>query len=285
MRAIYRLFLLVLGLGILLASCRKAPAPTNEVVAVSAAQVPLDPSDKAWNQAPEHVARMILQDLVEPRLMKPSTPEVRVQALTNGTEIAFRLRWADADVSDVPALGRFIDACAVQIPSKIEANPPAPQMGEAGKPVEITFWRADWQALVNGRGDTIRDIYPNAFVGHYPFEARPLEPGSDAQQQMARRYSPAEAVGNRRYGPRQSPVETLVAEGPGTLAPAGSQAKGKGVHTENGWAVVIVRRHPQGLAARTRTQIAFAVWQGSQQEAGARKMRTGWIPLSMQETK
>jgi hypothetical protein len=25
--------------------------------------------------------------------------------------------------------------------------------------------------------------------------------------------------------------------------------------------------------------MAFAVWQGSRTEAGARKMRTGWIPL------
>ena len=29
----------------------------------------------------------------------------------------------------------------------------------------------------------------------------------------------------------------------------------------------------------TAVNIALAVWQGSQQESGARKMRTGWIPL------
>jgi hypothetical protein len=27
------------------------------------------------------------------------------------------------------------------------------------------------------------------------------------------------------------------------------------------------------------TQIAFAVWQGAANEAGSRKMKTGWIPI------
>ena len=33
---------------------------------------------------------------------------------------------------------------------------------------------------------------------------------------------------------------------------------------------------------QTPTQIAFAVWEGSQQEVGARKMRSVWVPLVMQ---
>jgi hypothetical protein len=43
--------------------------------------------------------------------------------------------------------------------------------------------------------------------------------------------------------------------------------------------VVITRQLPESLAPGERTHIAFAVWQGSQHEAGARKMRTGWVPL------
>jgi DMSO reductase family type II enzyme heme b subunit len=251
-----------------------------EVVAVSAASVPLDPHDPAWEQAPEHLAKLILQDLVEPRLMKASTPEVRVKAVTNGAEIAFRLEWVDATKDDLPGAGRFIDGCAVQVPFKIEKDVPAPQMGEQGRPVEITFWRADWQASVNGRGDTVRDLYPNASVDHYPFEAQSLEKGSTAQSEMAARYAPARALGNRRVGPRQSSVEDLVAEGPGTLSPAPSSgSKGRGVRTESGWSVVISRRLPNGLTARSRSQIALAVWEGSKDETGARKMRTGWIPL------
>jgi hypothetical protein len=279
-----RILLPALVVAALLVGCKKTPAPTNEVVAFRVATLPASPTDDSWKQVPEHVAKLILQDLVEPRLMKPSTPEVRVQAVTNGSEIVFRLRWADAEQNDLPGSGRFTDACAVQIPSKLEPQPPAPQMGETGRPVEVTFWRADWQAYVNGRGDSIRDLYPNASIDHYPFEAASLPPGSTEQKEMATRYAPAQALANRRSGPRQSPVESLVAEGPGTLSPAPANGvHGQGVRTENGWAVLIGRRLPEGLAPRARTQIAFAVWNGSQQETGSRKMRTGWIPLAIRE--
>lgn len=281
-----RVLLVSLLLAFLLSApaCRRGPRAVNEVVAVPAAEVPLDPNARAWDRAPEHVARLLLQDLVDPRLMTPSTPEVRVRALTNGAEVAFRLEWADPEVDDLPTLGHFVDACAVQLPKVLAAEPPDPQMGHAGHAVEVTYWRADWQASVDGRGDTIRDIYPHASVDHYPFQAAPLEPGSAAQKEMAMRYAPAEALGNRRAGPRQSPVEDMIAEGPGTLAPAPAAAsKGKGVRTRNGWTVVLLRPVPTGLAPRARTQVAFAVWQGSKGEVGARKMRTGWIPLLIEE--
>lgn len=271
---------LTLALLASLPACRRPPRTVNEVVAVAAAEAPLDPAAKAWDRAPEHIARLLLQDLVEPRLLAPSTTEVRVRALTNGASVAFRLEWADASQSDLPGPGRFVDACAVQIPQSVGPEPPDPQMGNAGRPVQVTYWRADWQAWVDGRGDSIKDLYPNASVDHYPFQAPPLEAGSAAQKEMAMRYAPAEAVGNRRAGPRQSAVEDLIAEGPGTLAPApNTVSKGKGIRTKNGWSVVLLRPVPAGVAPGSRTQVAFAIWEGSKGEAGARKMRTGWIPL------
>jgi DMSO reductase family type II enzyme heme b subunit len=253
---------------------------TAEVVASTTRQIPLDPADGAWDETSEHTAKLVLQDLVEPRLMKASTAEVKVRALTNGSDIAFRMAWTDPDKSDMPGPSRFVDACAVQLPKKLEKDPPAPQMGETGRQVEVTYWRADWQASVGGRGDTIQDLYPRATIDHYPFEAKSLEKGSAEQKEMARRYSPADAVGNRRSGPRETPVEDLVADGPGTLIRAPeTTSKGKGQRSRDGWAVVISRRLPQGLTPRGRTQIAFAVWEGSSGESGARKMRTGWVPL------
>jgi hypothetical protein len=278
--------LLLLILLVTLAGCGRQPPHTNEVVSVPVTRVPLAPDDSAWNDAPVHLARLLLQDLVEPRLMKTSTPEVEVRSLGNGAEIAFRLEWADPSLNDLPGPGRFLDGCAVQLPGKIEANPPDPQMGASGHRVEITFWRADWQASVNGRKDAIQSLYPNATVDHYPFQAKSLEPGSPAQKEMARRYAPAEAVGNRRVGPREFPVEDLVAEGPGSLTPSpNGTSRGHGIRTKKGWTVVLKRRYPEGLTPKTRTQIAFAVWEGSAKEAGARKMRTGWIPLAVREVK
>lgn len=269
------------------AACQKAPPPsTAEVVVVTRPSLPSDPNDAAWNEAPVHVAPLILQDLVEPRLLKPSTAEVRVRAVSDGTRIALRLDWTDSTRDDLPGAARFSDACAVQFPATVGADMPAPQMGEKGKPVEITFWRASWQAAVDGRGDTIKDLYPGATVDHYPFQAPSLEQGSQAQREMEARYSPARALGNRMAGPRQRPVEDLIAEGPGTLtsaSPAGSGGRGR--RTETGWAVQISRRLPRGLAPGKRSQVAFAVWEGAEQEAGSRKMRTGWVPIVVEVKK
>ncbi|HZM90308.1 MAG TPA: ethylbenzene dehydrogenase-related protein [Blastocatellia bacterium] len=255
---------------------------TTEVVALSAASVPLDPNDRAWDNASEHLEPLVLQDLVDPRLTEASTPSLRVRAITNGEEIAFRIEWPDTTKDDLPGPSHFVDACAIQTPAAVEATVPAPQMGEVGKTVEIAYWRADWQASVDGREDSIRSTYPNASVDHYPFDAPSLETGSEAQKEMATRYAPAAAVGNRRVGKRESPVEDLLAEGPGTLSRAAqTHSRGKGLRTEAGWSVVIVRPIPIGLAPGARSQVAFAVWEGEHREVGARKMRTGWVPLVM----
>jgi hypothetical protein len=225
---------------------------------------------------------MILQDLVEPRLMEPSTPEIQVKAITDGTEIAFRLEWPDETQNDMPGPKKFNDGCAIQLPARADPNVPAPQMGEPGKGVEISFWRADWQAIVEGRADNINALYPNASVDHYPSEAKPLEKDPQAQAEAALRYAPARALGNRRAGPRDQPVEDLIAEGPSTISPAPNAiSKGKGIRTAKGWAVVISRPLPAGFSAASPSQIALAVWEGSHIEVGARKMRTGWVPLIM----
>lgn len=265
-------------------ACRRAPAPVPEVVAVRTEVLPADPADPAWRRAPEHVAALLPQDLVEPRLAAPSTAEVRVRALSDGSALALRLEWTDPTADDLPGPGRFPDGCAIQFPQTAAVDAPDPQMGQQGRPVEIAYWRADWQATVDGRDDAIQSLYPNATVDHYPFEAPPLERGSDAQREMARRYAPADAVGNRRGGLRSSPVEDLIAEGPGTLAPAPrAVSSARGARLQGGWSVVIVRPVPDGLAERGRTVAAFALWQGSAGEAGSRKMRTDWVGLSLRD--
>ena len=275
----YALVFLLLS-ALLASSCLQNVVVTPEVIAVQKPAITLDPDDAVWDDLSVHVSPLLLQDLVDPRLMQPSTKDVSVKAITDGKEIAFRLEWIDKTPDDMPGQKHFIDSCAVQLPSQIDAVAPAPQMGETGKPVEITFWRSDWQATVDGRPDSIKSIYPNAAVDHYPAEARSLENNPAAKQAAGNRYSPAAALGNRRSGPRDQPVEDLIAEGPGTLAPApNSFSRGKGTLTKDGWAVVIARPMPNGLSAANPGQVAFAVWEGSHGEAGARKMRTGWVTL------
>ncbi|MBI2359217.1 MAG: hypothetical protein HYV04_09975 [Deltaproteobacteria bacterium] len=271
-----------------LAGCAKKepPASDSEVKAVFEKTLPSTVEDKIWQRAPLHTAKLLLQDMVEPRLMQASTSFVRVQSVTDGRNIAFRLSWNDATVDDVPGPGRFGDACAVQLPASTTADVPAPQMGEEGRPVEITYWSAIFQAVVNGRKDDISAIYPRVKVDHYPFEAPSLKPGSAAQQEMAKRYAPARSLGNPMAGPRKVPVQDLLAEGPGTIRQAEkSLSSGSGKYSQGGWSVLLVRPLPGGIQAGGRTQAAFAIWEGSHQEAGSRKMRTVWIPLSLGSAK
>jgi hypothetical protein len=273
--------------SLLLASCgERRPAPVSEVVAVRAASVAVDPSDPTWAELPAFRAALLLQDLVEPRLLTASTASVEVRAMSDGTRIAFRLAWSDSTDDDLPGSARFPDACAVQVPAATGPDLPAPQMGEANRPVEIAYWRASWQASRNGREDAIQSLYPNAHPDHYPFEAPPLQAGTAEQAEASRRYAPARALGNFMEGPRESAVEDLIAEGPGTLRRADEQrSTGLGLRSGDGWAVVIVRPLPPDLPAAGRGEVAFAVWNGAKGETGSRKMRTGWVPLAAREEK
>jgi DMSO reductase family type II enzyme heme b subunit len=255
----------------------------TEVLAVHRTGVTTDPGATEWREVPEFAAALVPQDMVEPRLLAPSTAEVRVRAMNDGTRIAFRLEWTDGTADDTPDVSRFSDACAVQLPARVEPDVPAPQMGEPGRPVEVSYWRATWQAVVDGRPDTIAAIHPRATVDHYPFEAPSLPDGSPERQDMARRYAPARALDNEMAGPRTRPVEDLVAEGPGTLRPAAARSDGRGRRVAGGWAVVLVRPLPAPLAPGQRAQVAFAIWEGSKGEAGARKMRSVWVPLLVEE--
>jgi DMSO reductase family type II enzyme heme b subunit len=265
--------------------CQQPPAPlVPNVIVTSMSSVPTDPGDPAWQGAPEYVAKLVPQDLVEPRQMSVSTPEIRIKALRSATEIAFHLAWNDATQDDLSDPGHFCDACAVQLPQKIGPTVPAPQMGEASHGIEIAYWNAGWQASVDGRGDSIQDIYPQATVDHYPFQAQSLEKDPAAQQAMALRYAPARALGNTMAGPRKTPVQDLIAAGPGTITPTqATTSKGQGRRTDSGWAVVIARRLPAGLLTSPNPQAAFAVWDGQRHEVGARKMRTGWLTMTIQE--
>ena len=259
-----------------------------EVVIVTQEPLPEDPLSAAWESAPEFLCPLVEQTREEPQLTKPSTEEVSVRAITDGRRLAIRLQWADTTRDELADAARFCDACAIQLPAKIEAGTSpgvlTAAMGQPGNPVEITYWSASSQASVNGRGDSLNDLYPNAAVDHYPFQAPSLRAGSPEQRAMALRYAPARALGNPVAGPHATPVQDLIAEGPGTIAASPrSRSTGQGQRTEDGWVVVIARPLPQGLTAESPSFIAFAVWEGSNGEVGSRKMITGWVPLIMQK--
>jgi hypothetical protein len=88
---------------LLFGACRRTIVTTPDVQVVAAQKISFDADDSVWDDAPTHASKLILQDLVEPRLMEPSTQEVRVQAVTDGKEIAFRIEWLDESQNDKAA--------------------------------------------------------------------------------------------------------------------------------------------------------------------------------------
>lgn len=255
------------------------PPLADKVIAIFRRGQPPAPAEASWNQAPVYRVRLEPQNIIEPKLMAPSTPEVRVQAITDGSRVSFRLEWDDPSQDELPAAGRYADACAIQVAPRNQAGAtPAFTMGQPRRPVEITYWSASWQAVVDGRPDDIQAFYPGATVDAYPFAAA----APDKQEEMAKLYAPARSLGNDRAGPRKQPVEDLLAEGPGSLRPAAKAiSQGQGIRTARGWAVVISRPLPDGWTAGSQAQVAFAIWQGSAREAGSRKMRSAWVPISI----
>ena len=270
---------------VLAAGCGKPAgpaAPATDVRVAQAATLPATAADGAWAAAEEFKAPLVPQDIVEPRKLQSGAVEVRVKAMTDGTSIAFRIEWDDASADDLRATAQFTDGCAVQLPATASPDSPSPQMGEPGRPVTITFWSASAQATVDGRPHDLKTFHPNALIDHYPFQAPVLDKDPAARAQMESMYAPAHALGNGEGAAPKKSVQDLVAEGPGTIRPApATGSTGRGGRTDKGWAVVIARPLPAGLAPGARSLVAFAVWNGSAEDVGARKMRTVWIPLAM----
>ncbi len=270
----------VVALCGLLAACGRpgGQAPPTEVLAARVSRLPEGPGDPAWDRAPVFTAALQPQDVVEPRKMKPGVPGLRVQALTDGLSIAFRMRWKDRGADAERRPGAFSDACAVQLPAVLSPGLPSPMMGEKGREVEIACWSAAGQAAAEGKTGDIAHLYPNARLDHYPFTAAPTPKEPAAQARMARAYAPAEAAGNPWSTGRA--VQDLVAQGPGTLrgAPA-TLSSGSGAWGPEGWTVSISRPLPKGLVAGSRASAAFAIWDGSEEDAGSRKMWVPWTPL------
>ncbi|MBI2186026.1 MAG: hypothetical protein HYU37_02745 [Acidobacteria bacterium] len=273
-------------------ACRRGPAiDTTQVtaVAVTGSLPTEDPLAAAWDGAPEYPAALLPQDIIEPKLMTAGAARVTVRALHNGDWIVFRLGWDDPTENILAQTGVTSDSAAIQLPAQAGSLVPDPAMGEAGKAVHLLYWKALWQddaARAATGQDRIAALYPNATTDHYPFLANPA-----AKEEMARRYAPADAAGNpvtRRAS--TSAVQELVAEGYGTTAAAPSQqALGHGAWRNGQWLVTIARPLDEGpgmarLTPGQKTFLAVAVWDGTSRQAGARKMRSVWIPLVLQAT-
>jgi len=238
-----------------------------------------DPRSDGWRHADPVIVPLQPQQIAQPFLQEASVHELVVSALHNGTELAFLLEWNDAEADDLDGIGVFHDGVAVQLPAQAGKTPPI-TMGGPGAPVHVLQWRATWQRDLAGKTG-VDQIYPRVVHDIMPDDIL------DSDDALA--YWPGRAVGNPvSIITRDTAVEEVVAEGFGTVTHIGTQrARGNAIHEGGRWKVAMavpLERPDAGdpLLPGTQWPIAFAVWQGSDLNRGARKHITEWLTLGLE---
>jgi hypothetical protein len=243
--------------------------------------VPEDPWASLWDRAPRVEIPMQPQSSALPLRMQPSVPAIRVRSLNDGKRIGFLLEWSDPQ-RDQHAVKttQFRDGCGVLL-----GPPDVPaayfMMGVADRAASILHWRADWQKDIDDGFQDLESAFPNVAFDFYPplvDAPRPLVI-SDDYPERGRPWLPGMHAGNPLSQPtKRSPVERLLANGPGTITHLPTQdATGRGIWNEGRWKVVLTREldasnaEEVGLKAGSEYALAFTVWAGSEGDRGSRK--------------
>ncbi|MFQ5853281.1 MAG: ethylbenzene dehydrogenase-related protein [Candidatus Binatia bacterium] len=234
-------------------------------------ELPLrDPNSRLWEKAHPLVVPLSSQVNFKPRIYNATVHSLKVKSLNNGKEIAFLLEWEDPsrDVSALKAES-FTDAVAIQHPVSLENEKVWFCMGQPDAVVNIWHWRGDWQEDLQEAKDQ-QTQYPQMGWDYYPLE--------DDDTFYARKTAVEDLNAAR--------MQTLTAQ------PMGEQdVNGFGAWDKGRWRVVISRdlRTPDKNDAQfqptVETQklrpIAFAVWDGGNSEAGARKAVSAFYFLDL----
>lgn len=264
------------------------PATALASVGVEEALPVADPEGALWDRATPAEVPLTGQLTTLPIRPEASTPRVEVRALHNATHIAFHLAWDD-ESRDVRTtrMHEFRDAVAIMLgPSGLTGI----CMGSRGELAHIAQWKADWQADIDEGFHDLHDAFPNFWVDTYPWAVGdPPYALPEAFPDEARDLLLGWDVGNPFSQPlKATPVEDAVATGFGTIATQDHQdVLGRGVWADGRWQVVIARRLDTGdaddqpLDAGGRYQIAFAVWDGSEGDVGARKSVSSFVTMEV----
>ncbi len=234
-----------------------------------------------WKRAPAVKVAMLPQMIAVPMQPNASVTSLSVRAAHNGQWLAILLEWKDLTKNDRVVSDTFADQAAVELPIHFKKDAlPSPMMGNPDGRVIIWQWRAAFQRDVDTGEPTVRDLYPNTLVDIYPDQ---VLKAIDVQP-----YTGALGVDNPISRHKQSPVLDQIAEGWGTMTVHSDQkADGRGVWRDGVWRVIIthpltgMNENQPSLTPGDETVIAFAVWDGSNQEVGARKAWSNWVPLRL----
>lgn len=258
---------------------RLASSQAISLVAKETSQsVPSDnPLAPVWDTAPQVEIPLSAQNVTVPQ-GGGGIRTVRVRALHDGGRIYFRLDWDDP-TKDTSAFDPqdFRDAAAIEFPANGVTTLPSFCMGQSNARVNIWQWKADWQADIDSGYLDVPQVFPNAVADYYPF-------------QDDNTFYSGRAAGNRfSQTQRTSPVENLVSAGFGTLTSATDQmVQGKGTWQSGRWYVLFSRAMDVGGDTYTpfqdgqKTNVAFAVWEGSNGERDGLKSVSQFADLTVE---
>ncbi|MBI2886430.1 MAG: nitrate reductase [Chloroflexi bacterium] len=287
--------LVVVGLSLSLALQGKALAQQGpQLTSVAQSKLLTDPMDAAWQKVPAADVPLTPQAGVKPALMATSVSSVKVRSVNDGASIAFLLEWQDGSEDRYASRPEsFRDAAAIQFPTTGEL--PAICMGVRGQMVNIWHWKADWQTDIDKGFQDVPDAYPNFYKDAYPAVnvltgTPPFRMPKDFESPEAKQFMVGWTVGNALSEPvRTSPIEDLNAIGFSTATHKAKQnVNGKGVWKDGVWRVVYTRAlkvddvDAAALTAGQEVPVAFAVWNGSNQEVGARKQTSTFLNVTVQ---
>jgi hypothetical protein len=227
-------------------------------------EVPSDPGDSMWRNAPALSIPLAPQVMAKPRIYESKIKELKVRAIHNTRDIAFLVEWEDPTEDASIDIDKFSDAVALEFPSQASKEKPHFAMGDRENPINIWFWRASWQ-----KADERERLYA-----------------------MVDEFAGGLQVGNPVSVKRTYPVENLIAEGFGSatdIKKADNQdIVAKGIRDGKKWLVVFKR----SLSSSDKFEVsfkeggvipvAFAVWDGSEGHRGGRKVVSTWYYVGLE---
>lgn len=266
------------------------PEPQALRVARTAATPAIDdPFDPAWDDVPAIEVALEAQQMAPPRLQDVTISHVDVQAVHDGTRIAWRLSWYAPDPRSQVETGQYSDAVAIQIPLVDDAPY---TMGAEDMPVRMLHWRAMWQKDIDEGFQDVHVLYPRAWVDLYWFaEGEAPFPLTEAfEDERSHEWLIPYRAGNPLADfKRDRPVEELVAEGFGTTTHVpDTPSNARGQWRDGRWTVVIDRPLAAGEALADRLlgegehAISLAVWDGAAGNVGGRKHYCTWVPMEIE---
>ncbi len=237
--------------------------------------------DPRWKAAVETPITLAKQLIALPKSENDGVTEIRIKALYNESWTAFLLTWDDPTPDHLARIGKYSDSIAIQFPG-VPGDLPDSAMGGApgsARPVVIHQWKAVWQEAEAGNIEGIRTFYPNTWSDIYIFE---MAKDDTARAVMERTFTTSVAAENplAHHG---TAVRDLESVGFGSVEFAAEQTSAGYGQWENGqWRVIISRPIARDRGALDTSRLfyaAFAVWDGSRLEVGARKMQSSWFPI------